>query len=732
MFKKIRTWALAATVALATVACTSSEVNGGKIIPVGEKTSVKLKLSLAPTAANPTINNVWILQWDAAGNNKVCYKERYQDTNTLLEASLVSGNDMKVAVIAGVSDGTVYQLGTSYADFCKKGYPTQITSDAQVPYSGVQQVSITQKEQVIDMPLKWIASKISFSIASASASGYTLKSAQVKNVATTIYLLPDPAMPQTYGPGNLVVSEFDKTQTYYISENLQGNESGITSIKDRVTTKKATYIEVIGTKKSNDKRITATFSGFYGNNDTDNFDINRANSYSQVLTIDFDAQNDKRITRAETSADLNIAVPANSYMLSPTETIPLGIPVSRVNAFWLEQYDDNRYAIDNGVNDGGVKKWIAKVIWETEPGLVSFRTSEGTDANGYVAVLPGTAGKVGNALIGLFDATKTSDIDIKTAKVLWSWHIWVTDYTPGDGTNDPIPTVTGDPGRAAVAGGFVHYFNSLTANPTVDKSQPVIMDRDLGAVACDPTNLKKSTGMFYEWGRKDPFYVVLHEDDKIPADGYPLGETGFVPGATSHFTIENGPISIAKAVQSPTLYITCVSTPSSDAGYDWLQSGNDNDNLWAHATDLTKKTIYDPCPPGWKVPHDTKTFESLMHRNVWEPSSFNPADEAANIAAGIADEWGYYNQYPVQGVVCWDNTTQFFSNNSGRINCFNGKLFVYGDSNQTHMSTAISKKSVWILYQHSQIGVNTKEDKGLIEVAFQYRTSGCSVRCVKE
>lgn len=729
MFKNLKIWALAAIVAFASTACSSSDEDNGKPVPDGKKTTVKLNLSLAPAAAASTVNNVWVLQWDNAGNNKVCYKERYHDTTTPLEASLVSGNGTKVAVIAGVGDGTVYQLGTSYADFCKKAYAERITNDAQIPYSGLQEVTVSKEGQSIDVPLKWVAAKVSFRIA-APASGYTLKSAQVKNIASTIYLLPGSTTEATFTSGDIALTDLDQTFTYYMAENMQGTESGITSATDRITKKKATYVEVIATKTANNKRTTATFVSFYGNNSTDNFDVNRGNIYAQELTIDFDAENDKRVSRTEADAALNLAVPANSYILSPTETIPLGIPVSRVNDFWVNVYDDPRYAIDNGVNDGAVTKWVAKVIWETTPNLISFQISEGTDANGHIVIRPGSAATSGNVLIGIFDASKSTDIDPTTAKALWSWHIWVTTYNPGGDANGIIPTVSGDPGRTAVANGYVHYFESLSANKTVDGSQAVIMDRDLGALASDPTNLRISSGLFYQWGRKDPFYAKLPDDSVIPPDGYPIGPEGAVIGATDHIAREIGPISFAKAIQNPTLFVMA-ETLAEPAGFDWLQSGNNNDELWYNSLRETEKTLFDPCPPGWRIPHDTKTFESLVPREVWEPSWFDPSNPGDK-----ADEWGYYTSFPRQGVVCWDDQTQFYSNNSGRINCFNGKLFEYGSAQYMILGVPLpkSKKDVHTLYQHSLMGVNSKDGSmNLIEPAYYTtRTSGSNVRCVKE
>ncbi len=717
-----KVWACATVAALSAAACTSSD-DGAGAVPAGEKTNVTLQLALAPAAASPTLNNVWILQWDAAGNNKICRKERYHDTTQPLEVELEAGNDVYVAVIAGVDDGTVYQLGTPYADFCGKAYPNRIADDSQVPYSGVRQLTIDRQGQQIELPLKWIAAKISFSIASITP-GYTIKSMQIKNIASPIRLLETGAEPDGFSSGDLLTNAAEMPVVCYASENLQGTEPGIASPQDRITTKKGTYLEIVATKEQNNIRTTATFSSFYGNNDTDNFDVARGNVYHQELHLDFDAENDKRLTKTDADASLDIQEPANCYMLAPTRSIPMAIPVSRVNDFWINVYGNNRYAIDDGKNDGAVKKWVAKTIWETDDDLVAITTAEGTDPNGYFILKP-ASGKVGSALIGLFDATQGNDIDPKTAKALWSWHIWVTDYAPGGGTDGPIPNVSGDPGRTAVPGGYVHHFTSLAANVPLDGGQAVIMDRDLGAKACNPSDLRASTGMYYQWGRKDPFYAVLPDDQEIPADGYATDES--VPGATDHIisTKQPAPVSLAKAIQSPTVFFYMEGISQTD----WLQPDNNNDNLWRDANNTTRKTIFDPCPPGWRVPGDTRTFESLIPREVWEPSWFDPA----NPGEGNTDYLGYYNRFPRQGVVCWDNSTEFFSNCSGRINAYNGRLFEYGSGQNLLLGTPISKTLVYAVWQHSLMGVNAMAGESIFESMWSlYRPSGCSVRCVKE
>lgn len=126
----------------------------------------------------------------------------------------------------------------------------------------------------------------------------------------------------------------------------------------------------------------------------------------------------------------------------------------------------------------------AEVIWETKKlnesvssqsvisyiglndGYVEFEVAEGVD--------------LGNALIAVKDASGT---------ILWSWHIWITDYEPMNDYNTYI-------------------------------SGAVMMDRNLGAaydIANDQSTLLQAVGTMYQWGRKDPF-VYGKANDAVSMD----------------------------------------------------------------------------------------------------------------------------------------------------------------------------------------------------------------------
>lgn len=202
-----------------------------------------------------------------------------------------------------------------------------------------------------------------------------------------------------------------------------------------------------------------------------------------------------------------------------------------------------------GSSDAGDKiseqiKYV-KVLWE------SFGTSEVVYAGDligsvrwhtpYICFTPGNTDKEGNALIGAFD---------ENDQLVWSWHIWVTD-TPAE-----------------------HQYKNGS-----DVVFGTFMDRNLGATNATPGE-NNISGLIYQWGRKDPFLPsgdIRSGSAKMDGMDWNTAESSETAG------------TIEYSVQNPTTFITGVSP-----GYTWLHVANLG--LWSNT-----KTIYDPCPAGWKV-----------------------------------------------------------------------------------------------------------------------------------
>lgn len=253
--------------------------------------------------------------------------------------------------------------------------------------------------------------------------------------------------------------------------------------------------------------------------------------------------------------------PSNCYMINVAKT-----------------YSFNATVIGNGeagiIADAGfhttsasIDPKSAKLMWEDSEGFISG-----------VSLVKGkvhfTAEKnVGNAMIAVFDGAGT---------VLWSWHIW--------GVGDTMPEDEEVSSQA-----------TISANSTL-KVKYTVMDRTLGALS--------KTSYFttlYQWGRKDPIpnstvYFVDGQAAEIETT-YPVHKPGSAADAT-----------ILTSIQHP----ECIIDDYKGQAGDWLASDNTNkynllwgDNNTTYVFNKSKpaagkgwtkgKTIYDPCPSGYRV-----------------------------------------------------------------------------------------------------------------------------------
>ena len=102
-----------------------------------------------------------------------------------------------------------------------------------------------------------------------------------------------------------------------------------------------------------------------------------------------------------------------------------------------------------------------------------------------------------------------------------------------------------------------------------------MMDRNLGAISATPGNVG-ALGLHYQWGRKDPFIGSSSTSSNILAL------------STGTWSRVSGYQSIDYTIENPTTYVT---------GLEWCSSLSD-EQRWMDS----KKTIYDPCPTGYRIP----------------------------------------------------------------------------------------------------------------------------------
>ena len=186
----------------------------------------------------------------------------------------------------------------------------------------------------------------------------------------------------------------------------------------------------------------------------------------------------------------------------------------------------------------------AGVVWETwnngEEVTAGSIIKSVSYAEDYMIFHTADEFRPGNALI----AAKDGD-----GKILWSWHIWVPETAIG--------TVSG-----------------IFSTDCMDRNLGALVVAEAGSAPVVP----EAFGMMYQWGRKDPYPASKAISSSSPAT---LAGT----------QVEKAParISLAESIANPTLM------GHTDNG-DWVDPSDAA--LWSDDA----KTIYDPCPPGYRVP----------------------------------------------------------------------------------------------------------------------------------
>lgn len=192
----------------------------------------------------------------------------------------------------------------------------------------------------------------------------------------------------------------------------------------------------------------------------------------------------------------------------------------------------------------------AEVLWEsfgtsTKPSVGALVLNASYN-DGYITFETDSTFREGNAVIAAKNAS---------GKILWSWHIWLTDQPEGQ-----------------------PYYNNAGT----------MMDRNLGATSATPGEVG-ALGLLYQWGRKDPFLgsssisyeIVAESTISWPSAVYSNSSNGTIEYATAH----------------PTTFITYNSY-----NFDWYYTGSSSRDNTFWTTSDKAKSIYDPCPAGWRVP----------------------------------------------------------------------------------------------------------------------------------
>ena len=341
---------------------------------------------------------------------------------------------------------------------------------------------------------------------------------------------------------------------------------------------------------------------------------------------------------------------------SPTPSVPEYVDLSEdssANSYIVSQKGNYKFKAVKGNSSESVGTVASvEVLWETFGTDVTPNVGDLVKnvryADGAISFDTPSTFNEGNAVIAAKDESGT---------ILWSWHIWLTDEPEEQ----------------------VYYNNAGT-----------MMDRNLGATSATPGDVG-ALGLLYQWGRKDPFLGSSSISSDIEAES-----TITWPSAVSTSSSTG---TVDYVASHPTTFVYGVS--SSD--HDWCYPSRDN-SLWT--TSDKAKSIYDPCPSGWRVPPDGG------NNGIWSKALGSLSDfeyDSTNEGMNFSGKFG-------SASTIWYPASGFRFHNDGSLD-FVGDYGYY-------WSASPSSNYAYCLY-FSDYG-------SVYSSGSHYRARGQAVRCVKE
>ena len=215
------------------------------------------------------------------------------------------------------------------------------------------------------------------------------------------------------------------------------------------------------------------------------------------------------------------------------------------------------------------------------------------------------------------------------------------------------------------------------------------MDRNLGATSATPGDVG-ALGLLYQWGRKDPFLGSSSISENVealstitwPSEVWSNSSTG----------------TIAYATANPTTFITF-----NGDNNDWYYTGSSSTDNTRWTESSRPKSIYDPCPLGWRVPDGGSNG---VWPNALSSSSFpyDSTNKGMNFSGNFGSAFTIW--YPASGARSYSG----------------GSLYNVGFGKYWSASPCGSCAYYMDISYYGYFGPSRSS----------YRSSGFSVRCLQE
>ena len=288
---------------------------------------------------------------------------------------------------------------------------------------------------------------------------------------------------------------------------------------------------------------------------------------------------------------------------------------------------------DPYIKNNNITLTEAKLLWQDVEGMIdpssvsisgdnlTFRVTDKID--------------YGNAVLAVYDNQNPKQI-------AWSWHIWTTDYKLGtdlivtDGAHKILP----------------HHLGWVPGPEYEARSQHLLLtEAGTGATVVVTVDQAAYKGMgnhpFYQYGRKDP---------QLPSDGTTnTNKTWYNEMGTPSTDWDYQQLRTTENQLAEKVIMACIQNPMTFS-YGvrvgttlWSNLGKLDGqyaNLWAansglvtagsYLSESTKKTVYDPCPAGYKVPVGYVLDPLIVSTGTWSTAPagryFDCTDESGNPA----------------------------------------------------------------------------------------------------
>lgn len=700
------------------------------------------------------INNLHILIYDGKGE---LIGQQYSTSNPI-NVNTYSATNCTFYAIANTGKPDLFKGYDIHSENTLKTMLHTIKTwnelATSIPMVGIKsKINIAAGTQSLseEITVTRMVAKVTLNLKIKSESGIAITGYKVCNLPSKSYYLSGStdAKNTTWlesgiqNTGNVTTANI----VFYMFENRQGIVSTITQQKDKTAIKAptyATYIIIYG----NLQGIAVSWRVYLGENNTTDFNIKRNSSYTYNIILEA-GQADSRVS-IETTGISNLSSDgnANCYLAAQNNQWYSITGTIRGNGS-TQDYANEQYpgismfpsmipgatrAIDIPIS--AVKD--AVVVWETSKGLIEWVI---WDCNtGTIKFKTGT--NKGNAVIAIRDTS---------GNILWSWHIWRTDEVD-------LATLNSSHTMTIITNTARTWYTNLPGiGATAGKKRSIVMTRcNLGSQLDAAKSYLTPAGnigvynMQYQYGRKDPFpggstYIVPDSETTIygygsstayKMSGFTIGSE-IIPGNSSLGTTTQELLNYT--INHPERFIYCNGSPN-----NWIYNASINSNAWkisnclwgdnnkvttttgvgvnagyldplpwGVAGETGKKTIYDPCPSGWRIA---------------------PADSWTGLADDVISSWlnttaGMSITQITNGIICKFKTCseEIFCPMSGIRRSTSGQLCNSGIQYAMWWSSPSGQNHEDATYFYYFREINNAH-----LASDYYRAFGFTVRCVKE